>query len=307
MSTRFGAPEAPPAVHVGMTRFSLMLPESQDWRLTRHAGTADPEAYAAHLYSEERMRPRLDIFCELAAPIYQQMAEQHSFRLLVQHSSVMPQRWTEQLQSTAEKYPVLQLVECAGNPPPAVDLVRSCLAATSPEQSAMVYAFRVDDDDLLAATFLDQVSPYLIAEHIGWALSFSAGYAGLYEQGRFTAVAQRQLRLTSMGQGAIGWWDAEAGELVLDPISNHTKTDRKRPVILDGWRRAFFQTQHVGQDTAGADGTVEDREAARAKILAQLAHQVGQVRPEAFYRAFPTLRGRADVELPVLRASAPPG
>lgn len=281
--------------HFGVTRFSLFDPDSPAWRLTRRGDWADAEAYAQHLYSEERMGPRCDIFCDLAAPLYQQMAEGHSFRQMVLYSAIMPQRWKNRLAEAAERYPVLWLVESEEGSPDVKSSLREHLREHSPGRDALVFAFRVDDDDLLSVDYLDQVEPYVTAQHHDHAISFSSGFAALYEMGSYTRVAPWHQRLSSMGQGSIGTWQARQEHLALTLIGNHNRTDHGRTVLLDGRHPTFLQTRHMGQDTAVKETEPLDAERARAALVAEFGRLPAVTDLQMLLERFPTLSGRIEL------------
>lgn len=283
-----------PVVHVGTTRFSLFQPDSPSWRLTRRADWSSAEDYAAHLFADERMEPRCDIFCNLAAPLYQEMAARHDYRHMVRYSPDLPQRWKDRLQEAARANPVLWLVEVGDGTPDVKAMLTDHLRERVGRRDAMAFVFRVDDDDLLSNDFLDQVEPYVRPHHHDYAVSFSSGFAGLYEHGRYTRVAQLQLPMSSMGQGAVGTWRGRDGALSLRTISNHARTDRQRTVVLDGRRPTFLQTRHVGQDTAVGEKDPLDAESARARIV-QRFERLRQVEDTNVLRErFPTVVGRLE-------------
>lgn len=287
-----GATPHPPVVAVGTTRFSLFQPDSPSWRLTRRADWSGPDDYRDHLFSDERMEPRCDIFCTLAAPLYQEMAERHDYRHLVRYSPDLPSRWKDRLRQAAQDNPVLWLVEAGSGTPDVTSLLNEHLRVRAGRQDAMLFVFRVDDDDLLSRDFLDQVEPYVRPHHHGYALSFSDGFAGLYEDGRYTRVAQLHLPLSSMGQGAVGTWRGREGTLAVRSISNHARTDRHRTVILDGRRPTFLQTRHVGQDTAVKEDDPLDADQARARIVQQFRKLTEVEDLDVLRDRFPTLAQR---------------
>lgn len=279
-------------VHVGTTRFSLLQPDSPSWRLTRRADWSSAEDYAAHLFADDRMAPRCDIFCNLAAPTYQDMAGRHDYRHMVRYSQGLPQRWKDRLQEAAEANPVLWLVEEGDGTPDVKGMLVDHLRARAGRRDAMVFVFRVDDDDLLSNDFLDQVEPYVRPHHHNYAVSFSSGYTGLYEDGRYSRVSHLQLPMSSMGQGAVGTWRGGDGALSIRTISNHARSDRQRTVILDGRRPTFFQTRHVGQDTAVGEKEPWDAERARARVVKALERLKKVEDMNVLGEQFPTVVGR---------------
>lgn len=280
-----------PVHYYGTTRFSLYVPESRSWRLSRRA---DDETYLQRLFAPERMGPRCDIFCDLAVPIYQQMADQRSYRHLVLYSEQMPQRWKDRLVQAALHHPVLELVECdASGPPDVRTLVRDDLVSKE-RADALIYLFRVDDDDLLAVDYLAQVEQHVHAAHHDHVVSLSSGYAALYEDGTYSKIGVHRTRLSSMGQGAIGSWQATERRLRITPVGHHLRSDHSRPVILDGRRPAYLQTRHLEQDTVASPTGGADAQEARRRLLRDLDALRSVEDREALTVLFPTLAGRLD-------------
>lgn len=289
--------------YFGCTRFSIVSPDSTSWRLSRGDGRADVESYTRKLFSEERMGPRMQIFCELAAPLYQQMAARHEYRHFVYYSTLLPERWRRELEAAAQRHPVLELVPVESDRLDVEDRMRGHLERSAGEQDALVFAFRVDDDDLLSVDYLDQVEPYLTEDHEGYAVSFASGYAGLFEDGGYALLRQHYQPMSSMGQGAIGRWSGQTRTLRLQEIRNHAHTAKVRPAVVDAQRPTCLQTRHLQQDTAtdgghsAAPGSLRSSaDPVRAKLLATLLRARPVEDPELVFTQFPTLRGHYDAD-----------
>jgi hypothetical protein len=275
--------------HFGFTRFSLFSPDSKSWRTTRRE--VDPERYAEFLFSEERMEPRCAIFCDLAAPLYQQMAKGSQFRHVVLYSPRLPERWLSRLREAARQYPVLWLVEAESDRVDTAGLLRSQMHQRSGDEDAMVVVFRIDDDDLLSIDYVEQVEQYAIPQHDGYAVAFTRGYAGLYEGGRYTEFRELHQFMPSMGQAVIGRWHSAVGRLSLDEIKNHSRTHYRRTVLLTAQRPTFVQTRHVGQDTVLTEGDQPEMADAREVVLQKLSRLPTVEDLDTLYARFPTLQG----------------
>lgn len=217
------------------------------------------------------MEPRIRIFCDLAAPIYQQMAERHDYRHFVYYSKEMPERWTDALNQAAVEFPVLRPTLVDSDRINTIGHIESILAERRSSKESLVFLFRVDDDDILALDFLDQVSEYMHELHRGYAVSLADGFAGLYEDGEYREFRRHTHVLSSMGQGTIGAWAPADGKLRIPQIVNHGKTHFRRSVLVNAQRPTFLQTRHVGQDTASQGGAVESLEMARADLLTRFS------------------------------------
>lgn len=292
--------------YFGATRFSIVSPDSGSWRLSRGEGRTDAESYSQKLFAPERMGPRVQIFCELAAPLYQQMAERHAFRHFVYYSPLLPERWRRELEAAAQTYPVLELVPVESDQLDVLERMEGHLARTAGDQQALVFAFRIDDDDLLSADYLDQVEPYLIEAHEGYAVSFASGYAGFFENGGYSLLRRHYQPMSSMGQGAIGRWLPETQSLRIEEIRNHAHTAKMRPAIVDAQRPTCIQTRHLQQDTATeqghlssqteADSAQQQADRLRTALLAKMLRADPVADTELIFTQFPTLEGHYDVQ-----------
>lgn len=282
-----------PIHHVGVTRFSIFSPDTKSWRLTRREASSDADRYAELLFSEERMTPRCDIFCNLSAPLLQEMSEEHSYRHIVMYSDLLPQRWLRKLQEAAQRYPVLRLISVGSDRVDGHAPMTEHLSEVSGRQDAMVFAFRLDDDDLLAGDYLDQVAPLVTESHDGFAVSFADGYAGLFENGEYTDIRKLHQPLSSMGQGVIGLWVAKEKRLNLSEIRDHNWTHYGKTVLLNAQRPTFVQTRHIGQDTLIPDSRhAADPQKAKSVMLKRFNRLKELEGFEELYDSFPSLSGR---------------
>ena len=271
-----------PPLFVGVTRFSLYDTKSRSWKLTRNHA-ADADFYLNQLYSAERMDPRCDIFLELSVPILQQMADNHDYRHIVRYSKEMPQEYQDRLQAAAQKYPVLLLVE--GTSKTIVDETITDLAKR-PGQDRTVVRFRLDDDDLLAATYLDELAAFATASEYNRAVSLALGYAAGYRNGKVGTPHVVRRVFGAQGLAYIGDYVAATDTVRLPPDGDHTKVHHTRPAIVYSKEPAFLQFRHLGQDM------VSDVEAAAESLDAGLERLPVADDLDAVFRLFPTLRDR---------------
>lgn len=291
-----------PIHYFGTTRFSVFNPDSPDWRLTRTQGATDPELYEKMLFSDSRMEPRVRIFCDISAPIYQRMAEGHNFYHLVFYSSRMPSRWKDELERASTKYPVLKLIPVDTGKLDSSFYVKQSLVSMQENINSLIYVFRIDDDDILSVDYLDQVKPLVIDQHVGFAVSFADGYAGLFENNQYVEIRRHVQALSSMGQGVIGRWLSEQFELELPRINNHTKTHYNRTVLLNAQRSSFIQTRHTGQDTALSEGDGRmDLASQRQEVKSKFERLKTVIEREKVVEQFPSIEkylAKQNVDVP---------
>ncbi|WP_336645772.1 glycosyltransferase [Microbacterium sp. USHLN186] len=232
------------AQYYGSTRFSVHSPGDLSWRISKDSAAA----YAPKLFSAERMRLRSDVFLNLALPVYATWAERFEYRHIVHFSSDLPRQWRAGLETAAEQFPFLLLDEVEGACDPR-EMIRGDMIRAGRSDGPVVW-FRVDDDDVLAADYLESLDSFASADHMGYAVSFGLGIAAVYEQGRHRDFRFMRQLLPSAGQAYIGEFNAESGALSGLEAGPHDKVDALRPVILDSREPMYLQTHHRHQDKA---------------------------------------------------------
>lgn len=209
---------------------------------------APQNEYTSALFDEERMRLRTDIFLNQAIPVYQSWAEKHSYRHIVHFSSDLPATWRTHLEDAARRYPILQLDEVTDRV--KADQIMKTDVLAQPDETDLVVRFRVDDDDILAADYLDRVDQLVIPEHFGYAVSFGLGIAALHDGRSHSDFRVMRQILPSAGQAYIGRFNRSTNGLEGVSLGPHDRIDTTRPVIFDSQEPMYLQTYHDNQDKA---------------------------------------------------------
>lgn len=230
------------AVFFGVTRFSLFLPSSNAWNLS-----SDEEKYKAKLFSSERLQPRFDVFFKYALPIYKKYAEEFQYQHILLYSAHMPIVWKEKLFNELENFPFVRPCE-VDQTISYMDPMESYLQLNCSDDAPVVL-FRVDDDDILAADYMKQLSKYADFPFEGMSVSFSKAVGAYFSNGRFISFKKVHKPMLSMGLATIGRYDSAAKKLIVPRAVNHAETDKYRPVIVDGTIPAFIWTHHPTQDS----------------------------------------------------------
>lgn len=276
-----GGADGLPPLYYGWTRYSAHLPDHRGlgFRATRRF--PDEQDYLAHLWDEERMSVRAQVFLELSVPVLQRLRDTHDYRHVVTYSPEMPEPWLGQLREAAQRYDVLDLRPASEGT--ITDIVRADLQGAA-QQTRPVVWFRLDDDDLLSTDYLDLLDGHVTTHGPMWAVSLSKGVRALWHEGRASLLRGTHRPLGSQGQACIGRWDAERGILDIPEPGNHTTVDTRVPTVLDSRRATFVQLVHTGQDTrTDTQSSFEELKAAH------LRNKVVVTRPERLLPRFPTL------------------
>lgn len=233
------------AQYRAVVRFSIFDPQWRGWRASRGA-FAGPGEYRDWLWAPQRMQNRIEVFGRYAAPIYQQIAERHDFRVLVQHSEQLPRVWADQLAELAARHPVLRLVPVPGLVE-SRDTVHDDLRRDG--RTGPVVMLRVDDDDLISADFVDLLSAHVTRAHHGWCISLGQGLAARLGPDGITDLRMLHSPLIAIGQAFVGGYRRRGHRLDLSTLLSHRQVPRTLPTIVDSRSVAFIHVRHVDQDS----------------------------------------------------------
>ncbi len=279
---------------LGHTRFSLLRPHSDAWRVSNGSFATDAE-YRDYLFSDRRMARRCDIFLNLSLPQIAAAATRWPIRHVVSYSDSLPEKYRRQLALAAARHPFLILDEQTATSIGVKD-ERELVARFAPSSPGVVGAYRLDDDDLLSADYFEQVAPYMRPDNAGMLVSLAAGLTSLHdEDGRFSAFRESYVPMIAIGLLSICRVEGD-GSVVAPVWSPHSRADRHNPVILDSRRPSYLWIRHQDQDTTMDYGEVE----AISRVLDHLAARplVEDVAVDELFPALaPRIRPMERVEL----------
>lgn len=235
------------AAYFGITRFSLFLPNNPAWVLS---SKFDREQYRQVLFDDSRLAKRFDLFFNYAAPIYQSFSERFSYCHIVQYSDVLPAKWQEVLFEAAARFPVIVLTEVTeeqgkGGIGKVMMQMLSRRGATRTDR--LVALTRIDDDDLLSADYVDQLSQYVTVENVGTYVSFAKGVAARYDESGFSGFREVEKPFLAAGQAKIGSFDSRKGNFHFPGDASHVRPYLVAPTIVEGKKHAFLWSQHEDQ------------------------------------------------------------
>lgn len=232
---------------IGQTRFSLYVPGSAAWRVTK--GAEAPEGYREYLYDEERLDQRTNVFLNHTVPTLQKAAGKVKADFEVIHvvsfSESLPKKYKEQLKQAAENYPILHLEELpdGNNAGKAVgSLIRERI-----KPGDTFGRYRLDDDDILSANYFSLVKKYVKPEYAGMVVSLPLGVEAILKNQVFFNPRLAHVPMNSMGLLSICQLQ-EDGKIKQPKGGPHDKSDRYAPVILEGRGIGYLRAVHLGQD-----------------------------------------------------------
>lgn len=233
---------------VGVTRFSLLLPDAKDWNLSTQAeSSAD---YATKLYDEGRLASRLEIFSTASLPQLAALAKEFNYRHVIQHSTSLPEPYQAALRSLAKEFSFLKIV-CSDVASVHSSSILNSFIEMVPlkeRQGARLGWFRLDDDDIVSDQYLGRIVPYIQSEPAGRVVSLGLGYSMIYHDGALWDLRSDYRPKNSVGQLYICGFDASGESLLEPPRRNHALIDQWAPTILDSRQPSFITVVHPFQD-----------------------------------------------------------
>lgn len=233
---------------IGVTRFSLLLPNSSQWKLSAQAESQ--RSYAEALYDPARLDSRLRIFSELSLPQLAAGSAGRNYRHIVQHSSSLPEKYRAALAELAERYDFLTVL-CSDDPRTHADSVadnfRDMIAEADRPHARLAW-FRLDDDDIVSDRYFDRVAGYVETDPPGRVVSLGLGYSMIYSDDKLWDLRSDYRPKNSIGQLYLCAFDTDGQRLIEPPRQNHAIIDQFAPTILDSLHPSFITVVHPLQD-----------------------------------------------------------
>lgn len=231
-----------------LVRYSVLSEGSGAWVLSKSNSLDD---YKKSLFAKKRLDLHQEIFFKVTLPSLKKMDSAHT-TVLVFTSKELPEKYMKALIDEASKYENIKII-----PLPVKGSVTTQMHECLEEElkvfeEDLCYAtVRLDDDDALSKYFYKEVKKYLSKGFAGYAISFPKGVAGIYEDGVYKSFHRIKRPKIAMGLTYVNFYSN--GHRLKKPesvfaLGNHTKVDRKHPLIIDSGREMFMRTVHVESD-----------------------------------------------------------
>lgn len=234
---------------IGHTRFSLFEPASGAWHASKGTRFKTVDEYRDHLFSDERLAPRAEIFINESLPQLDAAIGGHDVLHVVSYSDSLPAKYENALKNAAAKYPFVVLDRRSDGKPahPLTSVEKDAVSQIRPVGG--VYGrYRLDDDDLLPATYFDQVAQYVTPEHVGFLVSLGSGLTGVRIGGGYYDLRRAYYPMLALGLLSICKISV-AGKIIAPVSAPHEQSAQANPVILDGRGVGYFWGRHALQDT----------------------------------------------------------
>ncbi|MDI3242484.1 DUF6270 domain-containing protein [Arthrobacter sp. AL08] len=238
---------------IGHTRFSLFNPDSPAWLASNGSRFRTSEEYRDYLYSPERLDVRCEIFFGISLPQLKLASEGEDYRHVVSYSDTLPVRYQEKIEKAARDFDflVLDRHSSVGGSRSLFGVAREMFGPNiqAGKQGRPFGWFRLDDDDLLATDYFQQMKIYITDANAGMQVSLGTGVTGLFQGGTFYNPRVTHHPLIAIGLLNVCKFDGH-GALIKPNDAPHNRSDRFNPVILDSRKVSYLWVRHLSQDTA---------------------------------------------------------
>lgn len=238
---------------VGLLRFSVVSTIYNPFRKSRRLSFDD---YLRELFATERLNRRfalLETVC-LASLDHQ---TDTAFTLLIVASRLLPagyRRWLNKLAARRAYVRVVYVDETDFRMSQLSPMVLDEIL--SPSESFIT--FRLDDDDAVHTSFMEQLRAYNRPWFDGMCVSLCRGfYLDLDRRGQTFGLSPQLVPNVSVGLGYVSTREAPA--TIFDVSDRHHYMHKRRPVITDARRNAFVLTTH-GENDTGAQRVLSERD-----------------------------------------------
>lgn len=237
---------------IARTRFSLFLPQSAAWLVTR--GNQDVEEYKKNLFEETRLNFRIGFLSEITLPLLKSASKNEDFLHIIEYSDSLPEKYIAILKDVEQKYDFVRLI-CyneSGNPDNDINSIAfEHFNLQFVEEEVLIGRFILDDDDCLSLNYFKIMKTYLQKSFEGFYVSAGTGAVGLFdEKYEITLCSKMYEPKINIGFMNVGRYSPKDNKVIFnEKITRHSRMDELNRVILDSRQVAFFWSRHPLQDT----------------------------------------------------------
>lgn len=240
-----------------LMRYSILsIDAARSWKI----GQRGIDEYRNMLFSDERLDLHENLFFNLTLRSVDKAVENSDLdvSLIVFISNELPDSRKNKLYDAADKRSYLSIKELSPADKTLVSIGDEVVNQVSEYSGEVVYAtIRLDDDDVLHPQFLKSLDEYIEPAYVGKCVSFSNGYAGLFDGSKFTAFHTMNAINNAQGLTAISKKTVNGEIKGLKSIYNssisHSRTHWKMPVVADGVKPMYIRTVHAQGDFYSED------------------------------------------------------
>ncbi|UYV18036.1 putative rhamnosyl transferase [Halomonas qaidamensis] len=234
-----------------LVRYSVLTHHRGAWVIGRDN---DFDEYKKKLFEDERLKLHTKLFKTVTLPSLLKMEKKNTTVLLFT-SSEMPAKYLNEIKEIELKFENFKVIEVDVSQSLTKVMQDKLLGELGKLGEEVCYAsVRLDDDDALADEFYVSLFKYVDPSFVGHSISFSKGYAGLYENGSYKGFYVQNYPKLALGLSHIHHYrKGEEKEVSsIYSLGGHTRIDEKAPIIIDSRKSMYIRTIHEASDMYGS-------------------------------------------------------
>ncbi|MBS7545771.1 glycosyltransferase [Ancylobacter oerskovii] len=227
---------------VGLTRFSLVTPDSLTWfESTRHLTLEEAKL---RVFDKDRLMLRLEIFRRYALPTYAALTRHPRSHALVIINADLPSFCQKRLREMIAPYPNIRIVQIKEG-----HSFKMAPKRVSVELAAggRLFSYRFDDDDALPPSYIEMIGAHADNLPDGTVISPVNGWTIAPAAEEVVQLQKSELPFLALGLGVVS--SAER-YLSAFQLGNHMTVDKRFPVhLISSERPLWLRTRHGSNDT----------------------------------------------------------
>lgn len=242
---------------IGIVRYSVLVRDKNSWKIGKNN---DWDAYKEKVLDDKRLKDRFKIFKEVTVPslLGNTVPPCHEwFKLYIFVSDMLPkERWVE-LSNFLSDYKWCEVVPVPEKG--SLGDVLNIKIQEFVEADEIFGTFRIDDDDALGKTYIQNFSKYINGSYLNHAITFPYGLQGYFDKklSAYTKMTEIWSPKIALGLGFVSSFSSEKKNVF--EIGSHTKIDKRFPLLSVPSGPMFIRTLHEGNDS------VSDKEGGRRR------------------------------------------
>lgn len=237
---------------IARTRFSLFLPQSKGWNLSRDL--EDIAKYKEILFEEKRLNFRINFLKKIILPLLESASKGYKLLHIIEYSESLPINYINNLKKLEIKYSFVKLnaFDEFGIPKYKTNaMIIDHFNLKALNKDIWLGRFVLDDDDCISLDYFKIMENYLTKCYEDFYVSLGLGIVGVFdERNQLVHCAEMYKPKINIGFMNVGRYSSEDKKVYFSKNGGpHMSMDKATRVILDSREIGFYWSRHPYQDT----------------------------------------------------------
>lgn len=239
---------------IARTRFSLFLPNSNGWNISRNLDNIEITKYKDKLFEKKRLGFRIKFLTNITLPLLEIASKGYDFLHVIEYSDCLPIEYIYILKELEEKYVFvkLNLYDENGKPNKKINSIAiEHFSLDTKKKDVFIGRFTLDDDDCVSLNYFKIMNQYLSSSFEDFYISIGLGVVGVFnEEYKLVHCAEMYKPKVNIGFMNVGRYYHEDQKIYFSEKNTaHMNMDKVNRVILDSRDVGFYWSRHYSQDT----------------------------------------------------------